>query len=76
VNRRLLFTGPNTVHKRSGAGAPRCSTLPTRPGNLRTEGFNRIIKQTKRVGCGYRSMANHQRRISHIAVTRPHGSAA
>ena len=23
--------------------------------NARTEGFNRIIKQTKRVGCGYRT---------------------
>lgn len=23
--------------------------------NARTEGFNRIIKQTKRVGCGYRN---------------------
>jgi len=45
--------------------------------NARTEGFNRIIKQTKRVGCGYRSMANYQRRIlSHIAVTRPQRSAA
>ncbi len=45
--------------------------------NARTEGFNRIIKQTKRVGCGYRNMANYQRRIlSHIAVTRPLRSAA
>ena len=45
--------------------------------NARTEGFNRVIKQTKRVGCGYRSMANYQRRIlSHIAVTRPQRSAA
>jgi transposase len=26
--------------------------------NARTEGFNRIIKQTKRVGCGYRNMIN------------------
>jgi Transposase len=43
----------------------------------RTEGFNRIIKQTKRVGCGYRNLANYERRIlSHIAVTRPHRSAA
>ena len=31
--------------------------------NARTEGFNRIIKQTKRVGCGYRNMINYQRRI-------------
>ena len=45
--------------------------------NARTEGFNRVIKQTKRVACGYRSMDNYQRRIlSHIAVTRPQKSAA
>ena len=45
--------------------------------NARTEGFNRVIKQTKRVGCGFRSQANYQRRIlSHIAVTRPQRSAA
>jgi transposase len=45
--------------------------------NARTEGFNRIIKQTKRVGCGYRNLRNYQRRIlSHIAVTRPQRSAA
>jgi transposase len=51
--------------------------LTERVTNARTEGFNRIIKQTKRVGCGYRNMANYQRRIlSHIAVTRPLKSAA
>jgi transposase len=45
--------------------------------NARTEGFNRVIKQTKRVGCGFRSQVNYQRRIlSHIAVTRPQRSAA
>jgi transposase len=45
--------------------------------NARTEGSHRIIKQTKRVGCGYRNMINYQRRIlSHIAVTRPQRSAA
>lgn len=45
--------------------------------NARTEGFNRVIKQTKRVGCGYRSMDNYQRRIlSHIAVTQPQRAAA
>jgi hypothetical protein len=45
--------------------------------NARTEGFNRIIKQTKRVGCGYRNMINYQRRIlSHIAVTRTQKSGA
>lgn len=44
--------------------------------NARTEGFNRIIKQTKRVGCGFRNMINYQRRIlTHIAVTRPRWSA-
>jgi hypothetical protein len=50
------------------------ASSPGRPhppvSNARTEGFNRIIKQTKRVGCCYRSMENYQRRIlSHIAVT-------
>jgi transposase len=44
--------------------------------NAPTEGFNWIIKQTKRVG-GCRNMINYQRRIlSHIAVTRPQRSAA
>ena len=39
--------------------------------NARTEGFNRIIKQTKRVACGFTNMDNYQRRIMvHIAVTR------
>jgi transposase len=51
--------------------------LTERLTNARTEGFNRIIKQTKRAGCGYRNMANYQRRIlTHIAVTRPLRSAA
>jgi transposase len=31
--------------------------------NARTEGFNRIIKQVKRTGCGHRNMINYQRRI-------------
>ncbi|MGD7708330.1 ISL3 family transposase [Microlunatus sp. Y2014] len=45
--------------------------------NARTEGFNRIIKQVKRAGCGYRNMINYERRImTHIAVTRPQWSAA
>jgi transposase len=45
--------------------------------NARTEGFNRIINQSKRVGCGYRNINNYQRRIlSHIAVTRTLRSAA
>ena len=39
--------------------------------NARTEGFNRIIKQVKRVACGFRNLDNYQRRIlAHIAVTR------
>ena len=39
--------------------------------NARTEGFNRIIKQVKRTGGGFRNMDNYQRRImSHIALTR------
>jgi transposase len=45
--------------------------------NARTEGFNRIIKQVKRVGCGFRNVDNYQRRImAHIAVTRSRGQAA
>ncbi len=37
--------------------------------NARTEGFNRIIKDTKRVGCGYRNRENYRRRIlAHIAL--------
>ena len=31
--------------------------------DARTEGYNRIIKQLKRVGCGYRNQTNHERRI-------------
>ena len=45
--------------------------------NARTEGFNRIIKQVKRTGCGFRNMDNYQRRImSHIAITRTATQAA
>ena len=45
--------------------------------NARTEGFNRVIKQVKRVGCGFRNIDNYQRRImAHIAVTRPRRDAA
>ena len=45
--------------------------------NARTEGFNRIIQDTKRVGCGYRNMENYRRRIlAHITLTRGHRSAA
>jgi len=46
--------------------------LTERVTNARTEGFNRIIKQVKRVACGFRNMDNYRRRImAHIAVTRP-----
>ena len=45
--------------------------------NARTEGFNRIIKNTKRVACGFRNLDNYQRRIlSTIALTRPRRDAA
>jgi transposase len=45
--------------------------------NARADGFSRIIKQAKRIGCGSRNMINNQRHIlSHIAVTRPQRSAA
>jgi transposase len=45
--------------------------------NARTEGFNRVIKQVKRVGCGFVNMDNYRRRImAHIAVTRPRLQAA
>jgi transposase len=37
--------------------------------NARTEGGNRVIKQVKRVGCGYRNQDNYERRIVlHIAA--------
>jgi transposase len=39
--------------------------------NARTEGFNRVIKNVKRVACGFRNLDNYQRRImTHIAATR------
>jgi transposase len=45
--------------------------------NARTEGFNRIIKNTKRVACGFRNLDNYQRRIlSTIALTRARRDAA
>ena len=45
--------------------------------NARTEGYNRTIKQVKRVACGFRNMDNFQRRIlTHIAITRPREQAA
>ena len=37
--------------------------------NARAEGSNRVIKQLKRVGCGYRNQANYERRIVlHVAA--------
>jgi transposase len=45
--------------------------LEMRVPNARTEGLNRMIKQVKRTGCGYRNMDNYERRImSHIALNR------
>jgi transposase len=39
--------------------------------NARTEGFNRVIKNVKRVACGFRNLENYQRRImTHIAANR------
>jgi len=39
--------------------------------NARTEGYNRIIKQIKRVACGFRNQANYERRIMlHSATHR------
>jgi transposase len=53
------------------------TALTERVTNARTEGFNRIIKQVKRVACGFRNMDNYRRRImAHIAVTRPRPQAA
>jgi transposase len=43
--------------------------LKLRITNARTEGSNRVIKQLKRVGCGYRNQANYERRIVlHVAA--------
>jgi transposase len=43
--------------------------LKLRVTNARTEGSNRVIKQLKRVGCGYRNQANYERRIVlHVAA--------
>ena len=39
--------------------------------NARTEGHNRMIKQIKRVACGFRNQANYERRIMlHSAATQ------
>ena len=43
--------------------------LRLRVTNARTEGSNRVLKQLKRVGCGYRNQANYERRIVlHVAA--------
>lgn len=43
--------------------------LLTKITNARTEGSNRMIKQIKRVACGFRNQANYERRIVlHIAA--------
>ena len=43
--------------------------LRLRVTNARTEGTNRVIKQIKRVGCGYRNQSNYERRIVlHVAA--------
>ena len=39
--------------------------------NAPTEGYNRVIKQVKRVGCGFRNQTHYEQRIMlHIAVTQ------
>ncbi|MGI8875347.1 MAG: transposase [Egibacteraceae bacterium] len=38
--------------------------------NARTEGCNRVIKQIKRVACGFRNQANYERRMLHSAALR------
>ena len=58
-------------------GRPSTSPSPMDVTNARTEGFNRIIKNTKRVACGFRNLENYQRRIlSTIALTRARRDAA
>ena len=43
--------------------------LRLRVTNARTEGSNRVIKQLKRVGCGYRNQDNDERPIVlHVAA--------
>lgn len=43
--------------------------LRLRVTNARTEGTNRVIKQIKRTGCGYRNQDNYERRIVlHVAA--------
>ena len=43
--------------------------LRLRVTNARTEGSNRVIKQLKRVGCGYRNQDDYERPIVlHVAA--------
>jgi len=46
--------------------------LMTKITNARTEGGNRVIKQIKRVACGFRNQTSYERRILlHIAAKDP-----
>lgn len=42
--------------------------------NARTEGLNRLVKQVKRVGCGFRNVDNQHRRVR-FHCTRSHRAA-
>ena len=67
---QLAKTVENLVAGDPGRPHPRRQQCPHRA-------FNRVIKPTKRVACGFRSQVNYPRRIlSHIALTRPQRSAA
>ena len=44
--------------------------------NTRTEGYNRLVKQVKRVGCGYRNPDNSARRIRFHCTRRQRAIAA
>ena len=43
--------------------APIIAALQTGLTNARTEGYNRLLKQVKRVGCGFRNREHSTRRI-------------
>ena len=53
-----LLLGRETLTRLTGTHPAVGVALTEQVTNARTEGFNRIIKQTKRVGCGYRNLAN------------------
>ena len=44
--------------------------------NARTEGYNRLVKQVKRVGCGYRNTEHSMRRIRFHCTRRERAAAA